>query len=163
MSLVAKCLARLAGVASNYRVGFSPVGNCLRHCSWLGLPGTAVTNRKFELCLDETLGPVHVFLWDLVLYLGFPDLGQWIMVWGEISRRRTVCGSLIQVLLMSGAHIDRRTHFPLQFLSGIHPKSSWARTQLLFSVKFLFFHHTKADFVCFRNAQGRTFSFQIFY
>lgn len=80
MFLVTKCLARLTGLASNYGVGFSPWGTVWCASPGLALLASAVTNRKLELCLEETVGPVHGFLWAVIPYLGFPASGQWIMV-----------------------------------------------------------------------------------
>lgn len=46
MFLVTKCLARLTGLASNYRVGFSPVGDCLMLVSGLNLTGICCNQQE---------------------------------------------------------------------------------------------------------------------
>lgn len=61
MFLVTKCLARLTGLASNYRVGFSPVGNCLMHCSRLGLTGICCKQQEAGALLGRDTGTCSWF------------------------------------------------------------------------------------------------------
>ena len=140
MFLVTKCLARLTGLASNYGVGFSPVGDCLMRASRLSLTGICCNQQEAWALLGRDSGTCSWSSLSCNSVPGISSLGPVNHGRGDVATgRQTVCNDLIRFLLMSGAHVDRKTHFPIKFLSGTHHRSSLVRTQLLSNVRFLFF------------------------
>lgn len=91
MFLVTKCLARLTGLASNYGVGFSPVGNCLMHCSRLGLPGICCNQQEAWALLGRDRGTCSGFSLSFRSVPGISRL--WPVNHGrgdDVTRRRTM-------------------------------------------------------------------------
>lgn len=130
---VTKCLARLTGLASNYGVGFSPVGDCLRRVSGLSLTGICYNQQEAWALLGRDSGTCSWFSLSCNSVPGISSLEPVNHGRGDVATgRQTVCNDLMQFLLMSGAHVDRKTHFPIKFLSGTHHKNSLVRTQLFF-------------------------------
>lgn len=111
---VTKCLARLTGLASNYGVGFSPVGNCLMNCSRLGLPGICCNQQEVWALLGRDLGTCSWFSLRFSSVPGVSRLGPVNHGKDDVSRRQIARNNLIQWLLTSGAHVDGKTHFSNQ-------------------------------------------------
>lgn len=151
---VTKCLARLIGLASNYGVGFSPVGNCLLHCSRLGLPGICCNQQEVWALLGRDLGTCSWFSLRFSSIPGISSLGPVNHSRDDVSGRQTVRNHLIQWLLMSGAHVDGKTHFSNQVSvrHTSHELFSQDPASLQCPV-FLF----PVNFICFHNTQGRHF------
>lgn len=104
----------LTGICCNQQEAWALLGRDSGTCSWFSLSCNSVPGIS-------SLGPVNHGRGDVE------------------TGRQTVCNDLIRFLLMSCAHVDRKTHFPIKFLTGTHHRSSLVRTQLLSNVRFLFF------------------------
>lgn len=154
MFVVAACLARLKGLVSDYRVEFSPVRNWLMYCPSFGFIGIC-SNQQKALALPGK--NIHGFLWDLVLYLGFPDLGQWIMVGVAVETcKQKADGLSVQQSNSTFTEVScpPREGLWLSRPSRPHNQSSWFRTQLLCDVRvFLFFHRPSCASIRHREKQ----------